>query len=352
MKSWKKSTCLALAACLALALFASVGAAGDKQAAKPEAAADMGTEIVAKVNGVDIPQSELVRMMQIIQMQYARAGRRIPPDQLPELRQKLMDRLIGDELLWQAAKKAGYKPDKKAAEEQIAQLKARYPSDVEFKRALERQKLTESDLMRELERNDVLKKFMTDKFLDKAKPGEAEMKKFYDDNPQLFTGQDQVKAAHILVAVDENASEADKKKAREKIDRAAKRVKGGEDFAKVAKEVSDCPSKEKGGDLGYFGHGQMVPEFETAAFALEPGQMSDVVETKFGYHVIKLEDKKTGDKVPYDQVKEDILRNLTNQKAEEEVGKYVEELRKNAKVEVLLKDAPAEAAPVAEPDKK
>ena len=112
---------------------------------------------------------------------------------------------------------------------------------------------------------------------------------------------------------------------------------GGADFATLAKENSTCPSSQKGGDLGYFGKGQMVPAFEQAAFSLKKDEMSNVVETQFGYHIIKLTDKKGAETIAYKDAKQRIEEYLKNQKISSAVTAFLEEKRKDAKIEILLK---------------
>ncbi len=142
-----------------------------------------------------------------------------------------------------------------------------------------------------------------------------EIRKFYNENGDMLAVPE-IKASHILVSTKEDAQNA--------IDR----IKGGEDFAKVAKEVSSCPSKSNGGDLGFFGRGRMVPEFEQAAFALEKGQVSEPVQTQFGYHVIIKTDEKGAEKPAFDTVKEQIRQTLDFQKRNEiflkKVGEFEE----------------------------
>ena len=164
-----------------------------------------------------------------------------------------------------------------------------------------------------------------------------EVKAFYDGNPDIFKTPEMVRASHILVKVEEGASGEDKAKALEKIKTIQKRLQSGEDFAKVAQEVSDCPSKDDGGDLNFFHKGQMVPPFEKAAFALKPGETSDIVETEFGYHIIKLTDKKEAGTMSFDDVKSRIQQQLINEKMTQEYHKYVEALKSRAKIEIFIK---------------
>ena len=116
---------------------------------------------------------------------------------------------------------------------------------------------------------------------------EADARAYFDAHPDEFKMPERVHASHILVKVDPNASDASKAESRKKLEGIKARLDGGEDFAKLAEENSDCPSSAKGGDLGFFTRGQMVAPFEEAAFALNPGDTSDVVETRFGFHLIK-----------------------------------------------------------------
>jgi len=173
---------------------------------------------------------------------------------------------------------------------------------------------------------------------DKIQVTEDEIKKFYDSNPQYFNQPPQVRASHILVQVPKDAD--DKVKAEKKviIDKARERVVNGEDFAKVASEVSEDPgSKGQGGDLGFFGHGQMVKPFEESAFGLKSNEVSEVVTTPFGYHVIKQTESRPASTAALDQEKEKIEKFLTQKEVQEGVMAYVETLKKDAKIEVLLK---------------
>jgi peptidyl-prolyl cis-trans isomerase C len=136
-----------------------------------------------------------------------------------------------------------------------------------------------------------------------------------------------------LIKVDPEADESRKAEARKKLEMIQKRLRKGEDFAALAKEFSEGPSRGKGGDLGYFRRGQMVKAFEEAAFTLRPGEVSDIVETKFGYHLIKVIDKKPEKTMAYKDVKDRLGDYLKREKVQKEVRLYVEKLKEKAKVE-------------------
>ena len=199
-------------------------------------------------------------------------------------------------------------------------------------------------------------KFEEEKFLKDIKVTDEETKKFYDSNPQMFRvpgdPEGSVRASHILVKVDEKADAAVKKAALEKINNIRARLaKDPASFDAIAKAESDCPSGRNNGSLGAFTKGQMVPEFETVAFKLEPGKISEIVTTQFGYHIIR-RDASVGEKtMPYDEVKDRIKDYLVNQKAVTAAGAYAAKLEKAANVKYLVK-APAPAVDMQVPAKK
>jgi peptidyl-prolyl cis-trans isomerase C len=178
-----------------------------------------------------------------------------------------------------------------------------------------------------------IKEFIDKQFAQKITIPDKESKAYYESNPDLFKEPEQVQASHILIKVDSKTDDAQKAEARNKIEKIQKRLQKGEDFAALAKEFSQCPSNAKGGDLGYFRRGQMVPPFEQAAFGLKPGTISDIVETNFGYHLIKVIDKKSESTIPYNDVKERLEQNLKQKKIQKEITSYVEKLKAKARVE-------------------
>jgi peptidyl-prolyl cis-trans isomerase C len=161
---------------------------------------------------------------------------------------------------------------------------------------------------------------------------EADAKKFYDANPQYFQQPEQVRASHILIKT-EGMDEAKKAEAKKKIEDILKRARGGEDFATLAKTYTEDPgSKDTGGEYT-FPKGKMVPAFETAAFALEPNQISDVVETQFGYHIIKLSEKIPAKTWGFDEIKTRLITDLKRQKIGQFWNQFAGDVRKVAKIE-------------------
>ena len=164
-------------------------------------------------------------------------------------------------------------------------------------------------------------------------PSDAEVKEFFDKNPDKF---EQVRASHILVAIPQRADEATVQKARAKAENLLKQAKSGKDFAELARKNSDDGSKAKGGDLDYFSRGQMVPQFTEAAFALKPGEVSDIVQTQFGFHIIKVTGRRAPNAEVLTQVGGQIREYLFQQKKDEHAKQFIAELKKKAKIEVLI----------------
>lgn len=301
-------------------------------------------EKIAVVNGVIIKRSDFDRDVKRYQRQLSMMGKPLTSSDISSLRQDVFDNLVNAELLYQESQKAGGTVDDASVNQKIESIKKRFPADAEYQDWLTKMNLTEADLTAQIRRAVVIEQFVDKEIVQKISVSEEEMKAFYDSNPTFFKQPEQVKASHILIKVDANADPAQKAEARKKIEGIQQKLKEGADFAELAKEFSECPSAPKGGDLGYFRRGQMVKPFEEAAFALNPGETSDIVETNFGFHIIKVVDKKPEMATPYDGVRKDrIEQRLKQERIQKELGDYVEKLKQNAKIEKYLEEAPAVA---------
>ncbi len=294
---------------------------------------------VATVNGVVITQGDFDREMINYQRQLARRGKGISEDEFQEVKKRVLEILINRELLYQESQRMGFIIDDKGLNEQYKMLKERFPSEEEFKTTLLKMKISEKRLKSQLRKQLAIQKFIDKQFAQKIEVDEKEAKAFYDRHPELFKSPEQVRARHLLIKVPPGADEAKKKEARKRLEAIKARLEKGEDFSTLAKTYSEGPSKERGGDLGYFRRGQMVKPFEDVAFALSPGKVSGIVETKFGYHLIKVIDKRPESKIAFKEVRQKLEQYLKQQHVQKEVNKYVEGLRAKAKVERFLKNS-------------
>ena len=290
----------------------------------------------ALVNGVAISKDDFDRELDFFIKRANMRGQQVPEAQMGMMKNQVLDSLIDRELLYQESKKKGIKVDPKEVSDQFQQIKQRYPSEDEFKKLLGEMDLTVSDVKDQIERGMAIQQLLDKEVTAKINIGDEELKSYYDANPHLFQQPEQVKASHILIKVDSNAPQAQKDEARKKIESVQKKANEGEDFATLAKTYSEGPSGPQGGDLGYFRRGQMVKPFEEAAFNLKPNETSDIVETRFGYHLIKVVDKKPAQKLAYADVKERLSEHLKNQKMDTETTAYIQSLRTGAKIEKFL----------------
>lgn len=293
-------------------------------------------EKVAVVNGVTITQVAFQKELNFHLQRATQQGMQVSETEMAKLKEDVLESLIEREILYQESQKTGIKIEAKAVDEQLSVIKQRFPTEKDYQNALEQMNFSEEDVKMQIERGLAIKGLIDQQIGQKIIVTDEESKAYYDGNPQLFKQPEQVKASHILIKVESNADEKQKGEARQKIVDVQAKLKNGEDFAALAKEYSEGPSSGRGGDLGYFRRGQMVKPFEDAAFTMKPNEVSGIVETRFGYHLIKVYDKKPETVLAYAEVKDKLNARMKQQKTEQEAGKYIDELKKDAKIEKFL----------------
>jgi len=278
---------------IAAFLFSGIAHAGEK-------------EVLAKIGKRAITSADLEEIIS-----YYPENQRTLIRTSPENRDAFVKDMVTIMVVSDAAKKKGY--DKSRA----------------FKRQIQ------------LIRNQLLANaYLTKEILEKVTVSDKDAEEYYGKNRKVFERPEQLRARHILIAVKQSAGDDEKKAAKKKAEDILERIKKGEDFAKLALEFSDDPgSKQKGGDLGFFPKNSMIPAFDKAAFELEPGGVSGVVETSFGYHIIKAEEKKKSEIPPYEAVKEDAKALALQAARQERVGRFIDESFKKAGVKFFTKPA-------------
>jgi peptidyl-prolyl cis-trans isomerase C len=221
---------------------------------------------------------------------------------------------------------------------QLDQTRSQFPNAEDFKKALASEGINEQQLTDIFKKQMTVQKYVQTQILASTKVTDEAAKTFYDQNKDKMKQPERLHLRHILVKVDKAAPAADKQKAETKANELLARLKKGEDFAKLATENSDDPgSKPNGGDLSWISRGDTVPPFEKAAFALKAkNEMSPVVESPFGYHIIQLLERQDESTVPYDQVKERITEMLKQRQTQQEVQNRVQALRAKADVKTFI----------------
>ena len=257
--------------------------------------------IVAKVGDQTITVSDLEQVIG-----YLSNNRQAMIEQNPQVKESILRQYVQSLVVSQLAKKEGF--DKKP---EVSQKLDFYADSLISNLYLEQQ------------------------IGDKVTVSEEETKAYYDEHQNEFMTPEMIKARHILVKVDPSAPEEEKKQAYQKAEGILKQVQDGEDFAKLATELSDdSHTKSKGGDLGFFTRGKIVKPFEDVAFQMKPGETSEIVETQFGYHIIRVEDRKEETVHPYDSLKENIRQRLLQQKKSTYVNDFIDKAMQDAKAEL------------------
>jgi peptidyl-prolyl cis-trans isomerase C len=359
MKTMIKSLVLLLAATPLLALGAAAdGKAGQTNAARAAKPSDLfGDTIIAKGKNVSVTRGEFDEALIGIKATASARGQVIPPEQLALVEQQVLDRLIQIQLLLAKATDADKAAGKQLGEKRLTEIKARSGSEEAFERQLKSVGMTHDDLVSKITEESTAETVIKREL--KADVTAEDAKKFYDENPARFEEPEMVRASHILIGTRDPAAGSDlpddkKAEKRKLAEDLLKRARAGEDFAALAKEYSEDPgSKDKGGEYT-FPRGKMVPEFEAAAFSLEPDQVSDIVTTTYGYHIIKLSEKLPAKKVEFEKVVDDLKEGLTQQELQKQLPDYLAKLRADAGVEILDEKLKARdaARPNAGPENK
>ena len=291
---------------------------------------------VAKVNGTEITAEEYNK-----EISRLRAAN-MPPGMMGQMREQLLDKMIEQKLLELdiAAKKidvADSDVDSKLEEvkKQFASLAEQTGEQNSLETLSKQLGITPDELRKSIEQSIAIEKLLTKEGL--AFPTDKEIKAFYDENQQAFQQEASVRARHILVKVEAGSAETDWELAKKKADAIYNSTrKKGADFAAIAKEKSEGPSAPNGGDLGFFGRGRMVPEFESAVFDKKPGAIVKPVRTQFGWHVIKVEEKRDAGLMPFKDVSGQIKQKMTAQRQQTALVGYLEKLKGTAKIEKML----------------
>jgi peptidyl-prolyl cis-trans isomerase C len=307
-----------------------------------------GDPVIAKGKGFEIKQSELDEVVLGIKSAAAAHDETIPAEQMTAIEAQMLGRLIQIQILLQKSTDADRAEGKSKTDLQISNLLAHAGSQETFDRQLKAVGMTPDELRTKITQEATATATLTREL--GISVTDAETKQYYSDHPADFEQPETVHVRHILLLTMDPVTHAplpaDQMQAKRKqIDDLLKRVNAGEDFATLATQYSEDPgSKDKGGELPPFSHGEMVPQFEAAAFSMKTNTVSDVVTTDYGYHIIKLLDKTPAQKVDYANVADKIKDYLLQQKTQKLAPAYLDNLKKTAGVEILDPDLKAAAA--------
>ena len=290
-------------------------------------------EVLARVNGEAVKKADLDRLIKNMELS---ANQPIPADRRDEILRRALDQLVTYTVLSQETKARKVTVTEAEIDSNLKQMQSQFPNQAEFTKALAARGMTLERLRADARVDLSINRMVEAEVASTPAPTDAQAREFYDKNPDKFKQEEAIRASHILIPADEKADDATKKKARAEADGVLKELQSGGDFAELAKKHSKDSSAAQGGDLNFFPRGQMVPAFDQAAWALKPGQISDVVTTPFGYHIIKVTDHRAASTVPFDQVSARIKEYLAQQQKQERAQAFIESLKQKAKIEVLV----------------
>lgn len=302
--------------------------------AENAATSSSANPIVAEVNGEKINREtldrELRRHLKGKLAMFAEAEQH-------QLKKKMLSMMVTRRLLLQQAKAKKVLPGEKEVEEFFTQLKASFPSVEEFQKQLSQFGLSEMEFKQGLAEDLAIQYYLERVVLPDISVSDAEVKKEYESSPDSYRMPEEVKVRHILIRLAEDASAEQEQNARKRAEEVRLlTLAEGADFASLARNHSEALNKGKGGALEFFTAEQMDPAFSAAAFKLGEGEISEIVKTPYGFHIIKLEQKRGGDLPPFEVLEKRIHKKLLTEMQQKTLAEHVEKLRKNSKVIVYF----------------
>jgi peptidyl-prolyl cis-trans isomerase C len=253
------------------------------------------------------------------------------------LKRRALERLIGRELLFQAAKRQHMKVSRRVLDEQLAAARPDFASDEVYRLYLEKAGLTEEELVRQLEYR-LLSEAYALGVTDRVEVDEADARAAHDEHSARFAVDEQVRCAHIVILVDKGASLEEREAARVRIERLRQRALEGERFETLARENSDSPFADRGGDLGFLARGRMRPAFDAVVFDTPVGGITPVFETTYGFNLVKVLERREATIPSYEEVKASLVMHLTRLRKREALQEHIDELWKNATVVITDPD--------------
>ncbi len=301
-----------------------------------EAAQDM-ERVLARVDGTEVTQGELMDEYRIL---VARLQGRVPPERLAQMQDEMlqgaMDNLIIKKLLLDQVDKQDIEVSDDEIDEIIVSYRQQLPPGTALEQQLASINMSEEEFRRNVARDIRVNKLLEEMMGDSPEPTDEAIAAFHEQHKDdHFAMPERVEASHILVAIQPHATPEEREQAREKTETLRQQLLDGADFAEVAQSESECPSSARGGDLGVFVRGQMVPPFEQAAFSQEIGEIGEIVQTDFGYHIILVTERHEAGTQSLEDSKDQIAEFLLGQSREKVLRAYVEELREAADIEIL-----------------
>ena len=296
------------------------------------AAPDRGLDEIARVNGVVITRREF-------QIEYRQAvdkhvdeGQPVNEAYIAPIRRAVIQRMVEEELLFQESRRLGIAVPPEDLDDRIAAARVRFESENAFVQEIAGLHMDESQYRRKLHRQMAIDQVIERQVMPSLSVSEVEIRQFYDANPQRFKTPEKIRLSHIFIRFEPGESMDQPTQARRKIETIAAQLAQGGDFAALARDYSEEPRREYGGDLGYIQRGQILPQLETVAFEMAVGEISPILTTGHGFHLLRVTDRKPGNVTTFEEAHPGIRQTLLQLKRDQAVKAYIDTLREKADI--------------------
>jgi len=293
---------------------------------------DRGFDEIARVNGVVITRREFqVEYRQAVD-QHAREGQPVNEAYITSVRRSVIQRMVEEELLFQKSRQLGIVVSREEIDREVAAARARFKDEDAFDQELRRRYMDETQYRRKLHRQRAIDQVIDRLVMPSITISEEEIRRFYDANPKRYQTPEKIRLSHIIVRLAPGENPEAQTPARLRMEMIQKRLNQGEDFTLLAKQYSEEPRREQGGDQGYVQRGQLQPQLEVVAFELDVGVTSPILITAQGFHLIRVTDRTPEKVMTFEDARPDIQRTLLLAKRDRAVQTVIETLRNNADI--------------------
>jgi len=293
---------------------------------------DRGYDEIARVNGVVITRNEFQVVYRQAVERHAQQGRPIDETHIAPIRRAVIQRMVEEELLVQESRRLGIDVAAEEVDRDMATARARFANEAAFQEELAQQFVDEAQYRRKLKRQRAIDRLLAQEVDPTVSVSEAEIRRFYDTNPQRYHAPEKIRVRHILIRKGTGDEPETHEAARRSMTTIKEKLDRGEDFAILAQDYSQEPTGAQGGDLGYLQRGQLLPSIEPAVFDLAVGEISPILTTEQGYHLFQVVDRQPASETAYEEARADIEKTLIQRKREDAVRAYIASLRKQADI--------------------
>ena len=312
-----------------LSLLMMGGASANAQSGMP----DRGNDEIARVNGVVITRRDFQIVYRQAVDRHAREGQPVDETHIAPLRHEVIQRMVEEELLVQESRRLGIRISSEEIDQDVAAAQTRFETPAAFQQEIAGLYQDETGYRRYLKRQKAIDRLLAQQVDPSVSISEEEIRRFYAANPQRYHSPEKIRLRHILIRKAAGNDNGSPDMAYRTISLIRERLDQGADFAELASEFSQESTKERGGDLGFIQRGQMPPSMESSVFSLEVGEVSPILTTGQGYHLVQVTERRAASAIPFEEARADIQKTLLQVKQKQAVRAYIETLRNRAEIQ-------------------